>query len=57
VLKTAVLSRVRVEGGGGTSDQTTEFFSTITKIKVKKHISFFTGHEVLYIETTFPRPR
>jgi hypothetical protein len=39
VLKTAVLSRVRV-GGGGTIDKT-DVFSTRTKKKVEKRISFF----------------
>jgi hypothetical protein len=51
VLKTAVLSRVRV-GVGSTSDKT-DVFSTRTKNKVEKLISFFIGHEVLFYETAF----
>jgi hypothetical protein len=36
-------------GGGCTSDKT-EVFSTRTKNKVEKRISFFIGHEVLFFE-------
>jgi hypothetical protein len=50
-LKTAVLSRVRVEGTR-TSDKK-DVFSTRIKNKVEKRISFFIGHEVLFSETAF----
>jgi hypothetical protein len=49
VLKTAVLSGVRV-GGGYTSDKTA-VFSTRTKNKVEKRIYFFIGHELLFHES------
>jgi hypothetical protein len=52
VLKTAVLSRVREGWGGCTSDKMA-VFSTRTKNKVEKCISFFIGHEVLLYETAF----
>jgi hypothetical protein len=36
-----------------TSSDKTDVFRTRTKKKVEKRISFFTGHEVLFYETTF----
>jgi hypothetical protein len=49
VLKTAVLSRVLMEGGK-TSDKT-DVFSTSTKKNGKTF--FFIGHEVFFYESAF----
>jgi hypothetical protein len=44
-------SRFITIAGGGVGAR--DVFSTRTKNKVKKRISFFIGHEVLFYETTF----
>jgi hypothetical protein len=43
-------SRFITSAGGGVGARV---FCTRTKNKVKKRISFFIGHEVLFYETTF----
>jgi hypothetical protein len=44
-------------GGGGTSDKT-DFFSTRTKNKVEKRISFFLSDmKFCFMKQLFPRPR
>jgi hypothetical protein len=45
-------SRFITSAGGGTNDKT-DVFSTRTKNKVEKRISFFIGHKVLFYETAF----
>jgi hypothetical protein len=49
VVKTAVLSQVRV--GGGCKSDKTDVFST--RIKNKVDFFFFFGHEVCFSETAF----